>query len=305
MEYIIYMDMRQGDFGLLVALDALLEHESVSRAADQLGISQPAMSAQLKRLRNLFNDPLLTASGRKLVATSRARALQTDLRRHLQNLDALVRENEAFDPAQTQKTFKIIATDYVHLVLATRLEKRIREVAPDARLAFLPFEPKSMWETLEGEAGELALVTGMDIPDAISRHALTESFCVIMRRGHRLEHGKLTLDAFCAERHILISPASGGFVGATDKALAGLGLKRRVVVSLPSFLLAPGLVAGSDALCVAPRRLAALYRDSVACRDLPFDMSGFNVEMLWHPRRQNDPAHIWFRGEVVNLTKEI
>ncbi|MEL7524297.1 MAG: LysR family transcriptional regulator [Pseudomonadota bacterium] len=299
------MDMKQGDFGLLVALDALLEHESVSRAADKLGISQPAMSAQLKRLRSLFNDPLLITSGRRLVATSRARALQADLRRHLQHLDALVRENEAFDPARTRKTFRMVATDYVHLVLAARLDERIRQVAPDARLAFLPFEPRIMWETLEGEAADLALVTGMDIPDAISRHALTERFCVIMRRGHRLEHGKLTLDAFCAERHILISPEGGGFVGATDKALAGLGLKRRVAVSLPSFLLAPGLVAGSDALCVVPRRLAALYREGLVCRDLPFDMSGFSVEMLWHPRRQNDPAHIWFRSELASLTREI
>lgn len=299
------MDTRQGDFGLLVALDALLEHESVSRAAEQLGISQPAMSAQLKRLRNLFNDPLLIPSGRKLVATSRARALQPDLRRHLQNLDALVRENEAFDPSLTRKTFKVIATDYVHLVLATRLDERIRAAAPDARLAFLPFEPKSMWEVLEGDKAELALVTGMEIPDAKSRSAMTESFCVIMRQGHPLADAELTLKAFCAERHILISPEGGGFVGATDRALAGLGMKRRVAVSLPSFLLAPGMVAGSDALCVVPRRLADLYADSVVRRDLPFDVSGFKVDMLWHPRRQNDPSHIWFRGEIASLTREI
>lgn len=299
------MDMKQGDLGLLVALDALLEHESVSRAANQLGISQPAMSAQLKRLRNLFNDPLLIASGRRLVATSRARALQADLRRHLQDLDALVRENEAFDPAQTRKTFKVIATDYVHLVLATRLDERIRAAAPGARLAFLPFEPKSMWETLEGEVADLALVTGMEIADAMSRSAMTESFCVIMRRGHPLEDTELTLQTFCAQRHILISPEGGGFIGATDRALAGLGMKRHVAVSLPSFLLAPGLVAGSDALCVVPRRLAVLYRDSVVCRDLPFDVNGFKVDMLWHPRRQNDPSHIWFRGEIADLTREI
>lgn len=299
------MDIKQGDIGLLMALDALLEHESVSRAADQLGISQPAMSAQLKRLRNLFNDPLLTPSGRRLVATSRARALQQDLRRHLRNLDALVRENEAFDPAETRKTFRMIATDYVHLVLAARLEDRIRAAAPDARLAFLPFEPRSMWEALEGDKADLALVTGMELPDAISRHAMSEAFCVIMRRGHALEKTELTQEAFCAQRHILISPEGGGFVGATDRALAGLGMKRRVAVSLPSFLLAPGLVAGSDALCVVPRRLADLYRDVVVCRDLPFDVRGFDVDMLWHPRRQNDPAHTWFRGEIARLTKRI
>lgn len=299
------MDIKQGDIGLLVALDALLEHESVSRAADQLGISQPAMSAQLKRLRQLFNDPLLTPSGRRLVATSRALALQQDLRRHLQNLDALVRENETFDPAVTQKTFRMIATDYVHLILAARLEEQISAAAPAARLAFLPFEPRSMWEVLEGDGADLALVTGMELPDAISRPAMSETFCMIMRRGHPLEETELTPESFCEQRHILISPEGGGFVGAIDRALAGLGMNRHVAVSLPSFLLAPGLVAASDALCVVPRRLADLYRDSVVCRDLPFDVSGFDVDMLWHPRRQNDPAHTWFRGEIASLARAV
>ena len=299
------MDMKQGDVGLLVALDSLLEHESVSRAADQLGISQPAMSAQLKRLRSLFKDPLLIPSGRRLVATSRARALQADLRRHLQDLDALVRENKAFDPATSQKTFKVIATDYIHAILAARLEERIRLAAPGARLAFLPFEPRTMWEVLEGDRADLALVTGMNIPEAIRRPALTESFCVIMRRGHPLERAALTVEAFCAERHILISPEGGGFVGATDRALAALGMKRRVAVSLPSFLLAPGLVSGSDALCVVPRRLADRHGGSVVSRELPFDVGGFGVDMLWHARRQNDPAHVWFRGEAIGLARTI
>lgn len=299
------MDMKQGDLGLLMALDALLEHESVSVAAGRLGISQPAMSAQLKRLRYLFNDPLLTPSGRHLVATSRARALQGDLRRHLQDLDALVRENNAFDAATTRKTFGLIATDYVHAIVANRLEERVRASAPMARLAFLPFEPRSMWDAMEGDAADLALVTGMNLPDARSRTALTETFCVIMRSGHPLGDRDLTLETFCAARHILISPEGGGFVGAVDKALSRLGARRHVSVSLPSFLLAPALVAQSDALCVVPGRLASLYRETTVSRPLPFDVPGFKVDMLWHPRRHNDPAHIWFRTEIADLVKAL
>ncbi|WP_305984719.1 LysR family transcriptional regulator [Roseibium sp. MMSF_3544] len=299
------MDIKQGDIGLLMALDALLEHESVSAAAAQLGISQPAMSAQLKRLRQLFNDPLLTPSGRRLVATSRARRLQTDLRRNLQDLDALVRENNAFDPATARNTFRLVGTDYVHALLGPKLEERMRRLAPNARLAFLAFEPKTLWMLLENDTVDLALATGMSLPDAMSRTALAEQFCVIMRRDHPLSGEELTLEAFCAARHVLVSPEGGGFVGAADKALARHGLKRQVSVSLPSFLLAPALVAQSDAFCLIPRRLAERYKDIVVSHRPPLNVPGFDVTMLWHPRRQNDPAHMWFRGEVGALTKSV
>ena len=305
MTSIIRMDIKQGDLGLLLALDALLEHESVSTAADQLGISQPAMSAQLKRLRHLFNDPLLTPSGRRLVATSRALSLQDDLRRHLQNLDALVRENSAFDPATTRKTFRFVGTDFVHAILADRLEEQVCSLAPGARLAFLPFDPKSLWASLEDDKVDIALAAGMNLPDAQSRLAFTEDFCVIMRAGHPLSRQELTLEAFCTARHILISPEGGGFVGAADKALARVGARRAVTVSLPSFLLAPAMVARSDALCLVPQRLAASYEASIVSRPPPLAVSGFDVTMLWHPRRQNDPAHVWFRGIVSELTKTL
>jgi len=299
------MDIKQGDLGLLLALDALLEEENVSKAAERLGISQPAMSAQLKRLRQLFNDPLLTPSGRRLVATSRALSLQADLRRHLQDLDALVRQTSAFDPRTTGKTFRMVGTDYVHAVLAARLEDKIRQEAPEARLAFLPFEPTSLWRSLEADDVDLALATGMALPEARKRQALHETFRVIMRPGHPLAGRDLTLDAFCAARHVLISPEGGGFVGIADKVLARQGARRNVSASIPSFLLAPAFVAGSDALCLVPARLADLFADTVGSSRPPLDLPGFDVDMLWHPRRQNDPAHIWFRGLVLTCAKAI
>lgn len=299
------MDIKQGDLGLLMALDALLEEASVSRAASRLGISQPAMSAQLKRLRHLFNDPLLTPSGRHLVATSRALSLHADLRRHLQELDALVRENSDFDAATTQKTFRLVGTDYVQAVVAAALEDRIRQAAPGAKLAFLPFEPTTLWQSLEDDKVDLALATGMALPEARTRTALSERFQVIMRRDHPLLAQELTLDAFCAARHILISPEGGGFVGIADKVLKKQSLRRSVSVSIPSFLLAPAFVANSEALCLVPARLATLFKDTVAACEPPLDLPGFLVDMLWHPRRHNDPAHRWFRQQVLELARQI
>lgn len=290
------MDISQKDFGLLLALDALLEEESVSAAALRLGLSQPAMSSQLRRLRDLFNDPLLTPSGRRLVATSRALELKAELHRHLQGLDALVRERSAFDPVSTRKTFRIIATDYAHSILSTSLAKELGSKAPLARLAFLPFAPTSVWRMLEKDDADMAFVTGMKLPEAKYSPGIRESFCVIQRKGHPRGVGPMSLEDFCSCEHVLVSPEGGGFVGAADKVLDDLGYSRKIVISLPSFLLAPTLVARTDYICLLPRRLAAQYDDVIDTTELPFPSPTYQVDLLWHPRRQHDPAHTWFRG---------
>ncbi len=298
------MNIRQGDIGLLLALDALLKFESVSLAADHIGISQPAMSSQLKRLRSLFNDPLLTPSGRRLVATSQALSLQAELRRHLQGLDALVRERNRFVPFTTEQTFRVIGTDYVHSVLASSLEAFFGREAPSARLAFLPFAPRTLWSALENDSTDLALVTGMNLPDAKVLPVLTEGFRVIQRKGHPRGMKPITLDEYCAARHVLVSPEGGGFDGLADQILASQNMRRQVAVSSPGFLLAPQLVSQSDSLCLIPSRIASLYSELVDSFAPPFETPTFDVEMLWHPRRQNDPSHQWFREAVRSLSRK-
>ena len=295
------MDIKQRDLGLLLALDALLEEQSVSAAAQRLGVSQPAMSTQLKRLRDLFNDPLLTPSGRRLVATSRALSLKEDLRQHLQELDALVRTNRGFDPATSRKTFRIIATDYAHAILTPALSEQITLQAPQCRLAFLSFAPKTVWQMLVSDDADLAIVTGMKLDEARKRSGIEEGFCVIQRKGHPLGTGPMSIEAFCSADHILVSPEGGGFVGMADRMLNEKGYRRKVAVSLPSFLLAPTLVSQTDLICLFPRRLAALHADIVDMIEPPFDTPTFRADLLWHARRHHDPAHIWFRDQVGKL----
>ena len=299
------MDLKQPEVGLLIALDALLETGGVTPAAQRLGISQPAMSAQLARLRKLFNDPLLTASGRRLVPTTRAVALKDPLRRLLSDLDAIVREHAHFEPAVTDNTFRLIGTDYVHAVVGSRLVSELAQQAPQARLALLPFNAPSVWSALEDDRADAALVTGMQLPQARVRDGLEEDFVAIRRKGRTRGRRKMTLEAFCAADHILVSPEGGGFAGFADEALAKLGRRRRVAYSLTSFLLAPSLVANSDLVCVLPRRLAAIFSHSVDLCELPFASPRFDVRLLWHPRRHNDPAHIWFRNLVVKVVHAI
>lgn len=296
------MDIKQSDIGLLIALDALLEQESVTLAAQALGVSQPAMSAQLARLRDLFNDPLLTASGRKLVPTARALELRQPLRILLSDLDQLVRESAVFDPITTERTFRLIATDYVHEILAPRLLNCVAQAAPKARVALLPFDPPTVWQQLEQEDVDLVLASNMNLPDARQRNGLSEDFRVIQRKDHPRGTEPFTLDSFCAADHALVSPEGGGFIGATDKLLTEMNRTRRITCSLPSFLLAPALVAGSDLIAMIPTRLAALYAQQIDAFEPPFPSPTFSVDLLWHPRRQNDPAHQWFRKLVARMT---
>lgn len=298
---IIYMDIKQRDFGLLLALDALLEKQNVSAAAEQLGISQPAMSSQLRRLRELFNDPLLTPSGRRLVATSRALALKEELRQQLQKMDALIRSNRSFDPATSRTTFRIVATDYAHAILGPALANLVANHAPNCRLAYLAFAPKTLWQGMVADEVDLAFVTGMKLQEAKLRPGIEESFCVILRKGHPLGRREMTLEEFCNAEHVLVSPEGGGFSGMTDRILREMGLRRNVAVSLPSFLMAPMLVARTDYLCLLPRRLAELYADELDIIQPPIKTTTFRVDLLWHSRRQHDPSHIWFRNQVAQL----
>lgn len=295
------MDLKQSDIGLLIALDAILEHQSVTAAAQTLGVSQPAMSAQLARLRLLFNDPLLTSSGRKLVPTVRALEIKQPLRVLLADLDLLVRESAQFDPATTERTFNLLATDYVHAILSPALLQAFAQQAPNARLAFRAFEPLSVWQQLEQDDADLSLATGMNLPEARQRQGFEEEFTVIQRKGHPRGMSPFTLDSFCSQEHLLVSPEGGGFVGATDKLLAEMGRSRRVIFSVPSFLLAPTLVAASDIIALMPLRLAALNKDLVDQFEPPFQSPKFSVDLLWHPRCQNDPAHIWLRSLVARI----
>ena len=298
------MNLKQSDIGLLLALDALLDTCSVTQAAKALNLSQPAMSAQLARLRELLSDPLLVSSGRRLVPTTRAIALREPLRKLLGDLDALVAEGSPFDAATTTATFRLIGTDYVHSVVASGLAGRLAAEAPAARLALLPFDPSSIWRDLEDDAADVALVTGLTFPDARMRPGLEEDFLVVQRKSHPRGAGPLTLDALCTAEHILVSPVGGGFIGAIDRKLQEMGRSRRVACSIPGVLLAPAMVAGSDYRCVLPRRIVDQHCGMLDTIELPFPSPRFRVDLLWHPRRQNDFAHVWFRRHINEVMRD-
>ncbi len=272
------------NLNLLRTLDALLAHGSVTAAARHLGLSQPALSAQLARLRRLFGDPLFVASGRHLVPTSRAEALRIPLRRGLQALEGLVRTQTVFDPATASGTLGIGGTDYVHAVLGGALIAGVRAQAPGLAVALMPFVADRAWAELENGRLDAAIVTSfVTLDEARRRMLFSERFIFVQRKGHPRGPAPPDLDAFCTLPHVLVSPEGGGFFGAVDRVLADLGRSRAVVVSLPSFLLAPAMLAGSDLVCVLPARLASAHTDRLDLLPLPLPVPGFDVHLVWHP----------------------
>lgn len=294
------MDIRQSDLGLLLALDALLSERNVTRAAERLNISQPAMSAQLARLRHLFKDPLLVASGRQMVPTARAMSLHEPLHHRLVELSQMVREHQPFDPASTSRAFRIIAPDYLHMIVTLPLIREIGPSATNIQIVLLPFERATAWQQLENLDADLLLMWRQLTPEeARATMILKDNLCFVQRAGHPRGKKKPSIDELCQLSHAIIAPEAGSLWGVVDDELRKIGKKRRIVASLPSFLTVPPLIAQSDLVAAIPRRLADIAPGGLEVFDLPLAHTDFEMLLSWHPRMQSDPGHEWLRKKIA------
>lgn len=287
------------DLNLLVSLDVLLAECHVTRAASRLGLSQPALSAQLRQLRAAFGDPLLVPGPKGMTLTSRAMALKAPLRELLAGVHGLVSAGQAFDPPTAQRVFRIAATDAIHSMVTTPLAARLAALAPQCQLAMQRGDLQTLPEELASGELDLALLTPQATPPMLhARKLYDETFLCVMRREHPAAMRPMDLDTFCSLAHVLVSPSGGGFVGAVDGALQALGRSRRVQVSINSFLLVPSLVEGSDLIATVPARLARRWNGLLSVVSVPLEVPGFSVSMGWHPRAHADPAQVWLRDTM-------
>lgn len=293
------MDLRRIDLNLLVSLDALLAELNVTRAAQRLHVSQPALSAQLARLRQVFNDPLLipAETGRGMAATARALELRAPLHALLKEMENLLRSKPGFDPARDEHTFSIAASDNTTMALGVPIAEMLRrEAGPGIRVAFRNHDLRRSSEQLEsGEVDFLFVSDSSLLPSMKAVSLLSERFVMIQRKRHPRGTVPLTLESYCELQHVLVSPTGGSFHGFIDEHLEPLGMRRKVVLSIQQFILAPAIVQVTDYVCTLPSRLAARHRDKLDIFELPFETSGFTVFLGWHPRNHADPAHKWMR----------
>jgi len=294
------MDLAEVDLGLLLALDALLTDRNVTHAAVRLRISQPALSARLNRLREVFADPLFVpaTSGRGVVPTPRAIALHVGLTDILAQLRHLVEEPATFDPAQTRRTFVVAIYENPAAILAPSLVSLLTTTARGARLAFVSPGPDIL-EQLERGSIDL-LVAGPDRAsgDLIRRPLFEDDFLTAQRSGHPRGGQPLDLDTFCALNHLLISADGGGFCGSVDKALDALGRVRRVTVSIQSYALAPLILSKSDCLCTMPRHFFGQFARDLDFFPPPVALVPTQLLAFWHPRSQEDRGHGWLRDRL-------
>lgn len=302
------MNMATLDLNLLRVLDALLREGSTVAAGRRIGLSQPAVSAALGRLRHALGDPLFVRHGPRLEATDFARGLEAPLRDHLAGIERLLSGPEAFDAASAERSFALAGVDFFGEMLMPALGRLLAAEAPRVRVHLVDLTPRAYFEAVEREVVDLVLCPQADRPDWVDWEPLFRSpFVMIARAGHPglggLAPGAAPpLDLFCALDHVLMSP-DGRPRAQTDEALARLGRSRRVVMTLPFLAGVCRCVAESEAVALVPRQLAERLAPSLglALHPAPLPMPVPVIGMGWHRRATGAPPHRWLRGALARL----
>ena len=296
------MDSKRLDLNLLVTLEALLVEQNVTKAAARLRLSQPAVSAQLSRLRDVFDDPLLIPAQRGMTPTAKAMELLDPLRRALDQARGIVATHRNFEPSKASLTVAIACTDYLQAAIIKPLVIELRKSAPGVRVALLNLDAQQLEAQMVRGDVDLALMTPETAPPSLrTRHLFDERYVLIGRRDHpRLRDG-ITVEKFAQLEHVTVSLRGGDFVTAIDSVLAALGRSRNVVLSAASFLFVAEIVSQSDFVALVPERLVHDRADKLRLMDCPFPVEGFAVGMVWHERNHGHSGQRWIRQAIVSL----
>lgn len=295
------------DLNLLPTFIALMEERNVTRAAERLGMTQPALSNALNRLRVMLRDPLFIRERYGMQPTEKAQELAPVIAAALATLDDIVLGQQDFDPAQANRLFTIAPNSYVEYVLMPAVVTRLREQAPGIKLRLMPFGT-DLAET-GVVSGSTAMVIGRitDPPDnLVVQHIMDDGLACVVRADHPTIGDSLSREQYEALKHVNMLPP-GRLRAGLFQALQKQALKREVAVSVTHFLAVPELVAVTDYCSTLPRLICRqLARDKrLKVMPAPADLGTFPVEMAWHVRYRHDPAHRWLRGLVADVAREI
>ncbi len=298
------------DLNLLRVLDALLREHSTVRAGEHLGLSQPAVSAALGRLRAALGDDLFFRRGQGLEPTEFALSLAAPLRETLDRIESLIQKPGEFNPATSTADFRLSGSDFFAELLMPQLAELLQKSAPSMRVHLVDLVPDSYIDTLDRYEVDIALIPLTDLPGWIdSRPVFRSSFSVIARRRHpRLKRAGVRsgevvpIDLFCDLGHVLFSP-EGNSRAMGDAALAKLGRERRVVMTLPVFSGVYRAVAGSDLIALLPTALANRVAKKVGLDVYrpPMPVPTAQLSMIWHRRYSSNPEHVWLRQQIADL----
>ena len=297
-------DLKDLDLNLLVVLRALLQTRGVGQAAERLGMSQPAVSRALSRLRRQFGDQLLVKGHRSMMPTVYASELAGPLNYLLEQTEAFFERKSAFDSSTTSRVFRVATTDYGAIAIFPKLLPQFRADAPLAGIEIVAFGRDTFRMLAEGQI-DIAFYADDPVPTSLRTADLfTENYSSLVRENHpltsQITNGRIGIEAYLAHDHALVT-VGGGRTGVVDDALRVLGLKRRVALWLPFFMTAAALVSQSDLILTLPRRAAAVAAGSLPLVTFlpPAELETFGYRMIWHERSHKDAACVWLRDLIA------
>ena len=303
------MDFHGIDLNLLVAFDALMEERNVTRAAARVGVSQPAMSAALARLRALLADPLFFRSAAGLLPTARARDLAEPIAHALRQIEAALVTSPAFAPGEAVLTCKLGLPDYPAFVLLPALMASLAHTAPGITLDVRPFGHRDEAVDLL-DAGVIDAAIGVPPSQLdgriLTRPLLRDRFVTIVASSHPAARRALTLAAYLKLTHILVSP-EGDLFGLVDQVLGQQGKRRKTGLTLPHMFAVPAIVARTDMVATVLRRVAlhAQASHQVTLLAPPVDLPEVGFDLLWHRRSATHPAQVWFREWIEQVARSL
>jgi DNA-binding transcriptional LysR family regulator len=305
------------DLNLLVYLDVLLRECNVTQAANQLGLSQPAMSNGLRRLRDLFNDPLLVRTSDGMTPTARALELEPLVRDILSGVERAIQPTSEFDPMDAKQVIRVMASDYAESTLFPAVLQQLRELAPGLTLDVMTPSDVSF---LDVERGKIDLVINRfdQMPQSFHQITLwTDSFSCLLNRDNPILE-RFNLESYLAANHIWVSKTGMGVgvgvdpddvqrLGWVDHALDAIGKKRNIRVFTRHYQAAMTLAEQNDLIVTLPTRATWLKRDNprVVVRDCPFTVPPLELKMAWSPLLQHNPAHRWVRQLITQIARDL
>jgi len=297
------MDFHGIDLNLLVAFDALMSERNVTRAATRVGVSQPAMSAALSRLRNLLGDPLFQRSSAGLVPTARARDLAQPVAAALHQIALAMLSQPAFEPGTASVTFKLGLQDYPTLVLLPALVDALEHATPGISLNILAYNDRdTAVDLLDAGAIDVAVGVAPGLMDAriLTRPLMRDAFVTVVSADHPAASGPMDLRTYLDLRHVLVSP-EGQLHGLVDQTLAQQGKQRKLALTVPQLFSVPAVIARTQMAATILERAAIQAQAShrLVMVPPPLALPDITFHLIWHRRSDSNPAQQWFREFIA------
>jgi len=295
--------MRPQELNLLVIFDTIMTEKSITRAAERLSMTQPAVSNAVARMRTNWKDDLFVKDGRNIQPTSYATNLWDQVRTPLQNLNEAI-EPGAFDPKTAKRTFRVAVADIAVDTAWLEMRQLFEKEAPGINLHAVPYTIVNTEKVLEDADVDLVLSAKSPINGRIlSTHLFDSSHLCVMRKDHPLAKPNLSIEEFAAADHLLVS-LSGDSTGPTDQALQQLGMSRRVAITVNHFASAAPIIMDSNLIAVLPPGVIYKHIESgkLSITKPPIEIPPVPVSMLWHKRQDNDAGLKWLRHHLKRIS---